>query len=176
MEQMFVKHSLGEVRHRAPPQYKRLVFLTNHHHSHPTHSNNHQAARNSRSFYDLIPIPYYHTPPKTTEMSRTASYSASRSAPAPAPAARVLTTAEATALLRTQILLGPSTEHRSVALPAAHYARLAGIIHRENTLQRTLHRIPPAVVQDSPDERIRHTFRRKSYPVYSGPNMVEPLW
>ncbi|KAJ6523094.1 hypothetical protein DFH09DRAFT_1096781 [Mycena vulgaris] len=63
--------------------------------------------------------------------------------------------------------------------PADYYERLSNIILRENTLQRTLHPIPPSL-PDTPDERIRHTFRRKSYPTRPGQfdeqASAGPLW
>ncbi|KAJ7144134.1 hypothetical protein C8R44DRAFT_846102 [Mycena epipterygia] len=48
-----------------------------------------------------------------------------------------------------------------------------------NVMRRTLHPIPPAV-PDTPDERILHTLRRKSYPTYpiqfENDHGGEPLW
>ncbi|KAJ7144127.1 hypothetical protein C8R44DRAFT_973796 [Mycena epipterygia] len=48
-----------------------------------------------------------------------------------------------------------------------------------NVMRRTLHPIPPAV-PDTPDERILHTLRRKSYPTYpiqfEDDHGGEPLW
>ncbi|KAJ6520982.1 hypothetical protein DFH09DRAFT_1331471 [Mycena vulgaris] len=107
-----------------------------------------------------------------------------------------LTPSEATALLRFHNRLVPDRRQSTpiftdssedccpprgvrVRRPADYYERLSGIILRENTLQRTLHPIPPSL-PDTPDERIRHTFRRKSYPTQPGQfdeqASAGPLW
>ena len=89
-----------------------------------------------------------------------------------------LTVLEAHALIRSHVLHGRAPSHladRSLIQESdAHYNYLAGKILNENTMQRTFHPIP-SIAHETHDERIRHTFRRKSYP---GPSKStsEPLW
>ena len=100
------------------------------------------------------------------------SSSISRTSPFP------LTVLEAHALIRSNVLHGRAPSHLAdrpaIRESDAHYNYLAGKILNENTMQRTL-RLIPSVAHETHDERIRHTFRRKSYP---GPSKStsEPLW
>ncbi|KAF8200032.1 hypothetical protein K438DRAFT_1759063 [Mycena galopus ATCC 62051] len=94
-----------------------------------------------------------------------------------------LTKSEARALIQSQLF--PDTappfvlppERRN--MPRSEINRLSHKIGRENTLQRTLRRIPASVVPspETPDQRILHAHRRKSY---TASDQLErdttPLW
>ncbi|KAJ6498751.1 hypothetical protein C8R45DRAFT_1125459 [Mycena sanguinolenta] len=99
--------------------------------------------------------------------------SAPQPSPAPRPKWTPLTESEARAIIQESKLYpsfsSPSPQLRAAAarppMPQSEIDRLAWKIGRENTLQRTLHCIPTQVVpvQATPDQRILHAHRRKSY-------------
>ncbi|KAJ7098971.1 hypothetical protein C8R44DRAFT_859579 [Mycena epipterygia] len=93
-----------------------------------------------------------------------------------------LTVAEGRALLRAHIHgLAPSSDadDRRIAVGSAPPPQITHKVLNENVMRRTLHLIP-ATTPDTPDERIRHTLRRKSYPTYpiqfENDHGGEPLW
>ncbi|KAJ7098966.1 hypothetical protein C8R44DRAFT_888801 [Mycena epipterygia] len=94
-----------------------------------------------------------------------------------------LTVAEGRALLRAHIHgLAPTSDaddRRLVSSSASPPLKLAHKLLNENVMRRTLHLIP-AATPDTHDERIRNTFRRKSYPTYitqfEDDHAAEPLW
>ncbi|KAJ7144145.1 hypothetical protein C8R44DRAFT_725123 [Mycena epipterygia] len=107
-----------------------------------------------------------------------------------------LTEREGRALLRSLITSRPSSaadadlDDRRLALGAGtlHSKRISSDsefkhtrrqVMYGNVMCRTLHRIPKPV-PETPDERILHTLRRKSYPTYpiqfENDHGGEPLW
>ncbi|KAJ7121685.1 hypothetical protein C8R44DRAFT_981728 [Mycena epipterygia] len=100
---------------------------------------------------------------------------------------RGLTVSEDRALLRVPILGLVPTADADNRYPAsdAHppqrsdYRHLRHQLLRGNIMYRTLHPMP-VTLPDTPDERIRNTFRRKSFPSYitqfEDDHAGEPLW
>ncbi|KAJ7142964.1 hypothetical protein C8R44DRAFT_726252 [Mycena epipterygia] len=111
----------------------------------------------------------------------------------PTPSTRTaFTVSEGCALLRSCILsrtssadaddrrLAPETGVRSKRTSSdSEFKHSRRQVMYGNVMRRTLHQIPEPV-PDTPDERIRNTFRRKSYPTYpikfEDDHGNEPLW
>ncbi|KAF7376617.1 hypothetical protein MSAN_00078500 [Mycena sanguinolenta] len=98
-----------------------------------------------------------------------------------------LTESEARLLIQSKLqpsFSSPSSRLRAATvrapMPQSEINRLAWKIGRENTLQRTLHYIPAHINPDSatPDQRILHAHRRKSYTAPSNKfdHDTTPLW
>ncbi|KAF7376612.1 hypothetical protein MSAN_00077900 [Mycena sanguinolenta] len=109
----------------------------------------------------------HYIPPKTPGSGQPNS-----SPDAPPPKWTPLTESEARPLIQSKLqpsFSSPSSKLRAAAarppMPQSEINRLAWKIGRENVLQRTLHYIPAHVAPGSatPDQRILHAHRRKSY-------------
>ncbi|KAJ7111750.1 hypothetical protein C8R44DRAFT_742126 [Mycena epipterygia] len=98
-----------------------------------------------------------------------------------------LTVSEGRALLRSCILSADADDRREAGARCQRTSSPSEFKHTrqqvmyDNVMRRTLHQIPELVpVLDTPDERILHTLRRKSYPTYpiqfENDHGNEPLW